>query len=162
MKGDVFYICNRGINKNVIFHEKNDYRRFLESLYRFNNENSTVRFQGKDIFTDPPPQKKIVDILKWSLLPNHYHLLVQELTDNGAVNFTKRLGNGYTKYINTKRERSGYLFQNKAKIIPAESQSHFLFLPFYVELNPLDLYDEKKWREFDFEKPDGAIGFLEN
>ena len=92
-------------------------------------------------------------------MPNHYHLLLHEAINGGAVEFVKRLGNGFTKYFNIKYRRSGYLFQNKAKIILAENDAHYLYLPYYVELNPLDLID-KSWRAGEIEKISRAENFL--
>src|SRR3989344_5375552 len=100
MIGDIVHVCNRGFSKEKVFHEEVDFSRFVASLYKFNNKSDALRFQGKDIFADPPEQDRIVDILKWSLLPNHYHLLLHEKIEGGVVEFIKRLGNGYTKYFN--------------------------------------------------------------
>lgn len=161
MIGNIAHVCNRGFSKEKVFLEERDFGRFIEGLYRFNNKNGAVRFQGKSIFTDPPEQNRIVDILKWSLVPNHYHLLLHEKVDGGIVEFVKRLGNGYTKYFNIKNDRSGYLFQNSAKIIPIESHGHFLYIPFYVELNPLDGFD-KDWRNEGIKNTGGALDFLSN
>lgn len=139
MIGDIFHICNRGFEKNDIFFDDFYYNRFLESAYRFNNKSNAINYKGKDIFKDLPNQDKIVAILKWCLLPNHYHFLVTELVDGGAVEFAKRLGNGYTKYVNKRKERSGYLFQNSAKIIQITSDRHFIYIPIYIDINPLNI-----------------------
>ena len=91
---------------------------------------------GKDV----PERKKLVEVLKWSLLPNHYHLLLYENVEGGILEFTKRLGNAYTKYFNIKNEgRSGYVFQNRAKIISITNERQFLYIPFYIDINPIDL-----------------------
>lgn len=161
MVGNIVHACNRGFNKHTVFEKDADFCRFVESLYKFNNKNGAVRFRGKNLFADPPPQDRIVDILKWSLLPNHYHILLHEKVDGGAVEFIKRLGNGYTKYFNIRNERSGYLFQNSAKIIPIETARHFLHIPFYVELNPLDVFD-KNWRSNGVKNVSGALAFMKS
>ncbi|MFZ2484674.1 MAG: hypothetical protein WAW81_01900, partial [Minisyncoccia bacterium] len=42
-------------------------------------------------------------------------------------------------YFNIKNNnRSGYLFQNSAKIIRMENDGHYLYIPFYIDLNSLD------------------------
>ena len=157
MVGDIVHICNRGVNKQTIFCGVNDYMRFVESLYKFNNKGDSLR--SRSLFDNLPPQEKIVEILKWSLLPNHYHLLVYEKVEGGVTQFAKRIGNGYTKYFNIKNKRSGYLFQNKAKIIKVEDDAHFLYLPYYVELNPLDLFDTA-WRDEGIHQKKRAEVFL--
>ncbi len=159
MKGDIFHILNRGIEKGAIFHETDDYKRFLLGLYKFNNQGSALNLSNKDWFVNYPAQNKIVEILAWSLLPNHYHLLLQEKIDGGAIDFTKRIGNGYTKYFNIKNNRSGYLFQNSAKIIRVEKNEHFLYLPFYIDANPIDLI-EPGWENKGIKNKEKVISFL--
>ena len=140
MVGDIYHICNRGIRKEKIFDNYSDYFRFVLNLYRLNNKGESLRmyphYKSVNLF---PDQEKIVEILKWTLLPNHYHLLLYEKVDGGVLEFVKRLGNSFTKYINIKRGASGYLFQNSAKIIQITNNRHFLYIPFYIDLNILDL-----------------------
>lgn len=142
MIGDLAHVCNRGVEKRKIFLDRRDHERFVENLFLLNNESGKIRTE-KNIFTDSkdiPERKKLVEVLKWSLLPNHYHLLLYENVEGGILEFTKRLGNAYTKYFNIKNEgRSGYVFQNRAKIIPIINEKQFLYIPFYIDINPLGL-----------------------
>ncbi|MBU1159833.1 transposase [Patescibacteria group bacterium] len=160
MKGNIYHILNRGIEKGTILHEPNDYKRFILGLYKFNNQGSALRLSDEHWPDNLPAQNKIVEILAWSLMPNHYHLLIQENIDGGAINFVKRIGNGYTKYFNIKNNRSGYLFQNAAKIILVERNEHFLYLPFYINANPIDLI-EPEWKTRRIKDKKRVIDFLE-
>jgi len=140
MVGDIYHICNRGIRKEKIFGNESDYFRFVLNLYRLNNKGESLRINPHRKSIDSfPEQDKIVEVLKWTLLPNHYHLLLYEKVDGGVLEFVKRLGNSFTKYINIKREASGYLFQNSARIIQIKNDRHFLYIPFYIDLNVFDL-----------------------
>jgi putative transposase len=141
MIGDIAHICNRGIEKRKIFLDTSDYERFVENLFLLNNSKGKIR-SSKNIFRAKklPEQDKLVEVLKWSLLPNHYHLLLYEKREGGILEFTKRLGNAYTKYFNIKNNgRSGYVFQNHAKIIPITDERQALYIPYYIDINPLDL-----------------------
>ena len=153
MIGDVAHVCNRGVEKRNIFLKNADFIRFIDNLFLLNNQKGKLRTKHKDIFNkgiELPRQEKFVDILSWCLLPNHYHLLLHEKVEGGILEFVKRLGNAYTKYFNIINEgRSGYLFQNKAKIIPVENNQQFLYIPFYIDLNPLDLY-LPRWKDDGF------------
>ena len=161
MTGDIYHVINRGVGKGRIFTEDKDSLRFVSDLYRFNNKGYPLSMRGKSesFLFDPPKQNKIVEIFKWALMPNHYHLLLMEVVDGGAIEFIKRLGNGYTKYFNIKYKRSGYLFQNAAKIIRTEDLPHFLYLPFYVDSNPIKLL-EPKWKENGIKNVDATVAFL--
>ena len=162
MIGDIAHVCNRGIEKRKIFLDVRDYERFTENLFLLNNQPGKIR-TVKNIFTnnvDVPEQEKLVEILKWTLLPNHYHLLLYEKVEGGILEFTKRLGNAFTKYFNIKNKgRSGYVFQNRAKIIPITDERQFLYIPFYIDINPIDLIlpDRKNISSREKEK---ALNFL--
>lgn len=161
MKGDIYHIVNRGFEKSKIFLCENDYLRFVCGLYKFNNRGQALYLDTNSCFIDPPKQDKTVEILKWSLIPNHYHLLLQEKVDGGAIDFVKRIGNGYTKYFNIKNNRSGYLFQNSAKIVPVRRNEHLLHLPFYIDTNPLNLM-KCNWKTGGIKNAKNAIHFLES
>lgn len=159
MINDIKHIFNRGIKKNPIFLDDHDRRRFVESLYKFNNQDGAIRDRSSDFFQDPPEQKKLVEILQWSLLPNHFHLLLLERVDGGITEFIKRLANGYTKYFNIKYKKSGYIFQNTTKSVLLETDQQFLYIPFYIDLNPLD-QAYPNWKNIPVQNPNKAIEWL--
>jgi putative transposase len=161
MIGDIKHIFNRGINKNDIFIDDSDRRRFVESLYKFNNEGTAIRSEAESFFDNPPPQEKIVEILKWTLMPNHFHLLLQEKVDGGISEFTRRLGNGYTKYFNIKHKKSGFLFQNRTKMVLLENNRQFLYIPYYVDLNVLDI-NSPNWKQEGLKDIDKALTSMKN
>ena len=79
-------------------------------------------------------------------MPNHYHLLLSPAIENGVSLFMKKLNMGYAKYFNEKYERSGALWQGKYKKKLIERDAHFLYIPYYIHLNALDL-SMPQWRE---------------
>ena len=158
----VYHVFNRGIDKQKIFYDEQDYQRFVDNLFLLNNKDGKIRTTRNFFDTPKIKREKLVEILRWSLLPNHYHLLLYEIEDGGAVEFMKRIGNAYTKYFNTKNKgRSGYLFQNSAKKVLVENNSQFLYIPFYIDLNPLDLKFQN-WKETGLKDNKKAIDFLKN
>src|SRR3990167_3703185 len=165
MVGDIAHICNRGVEKRKIFLDRRDYSRFVENLYFLNNQKGKLITEKKNIFQTPyllPKQDKLVEILKWVALPNHYHLLLHEIAEGGILEFTKRLGNAYTKYFNTKNKgRSGYLFQNSAKIIPISKNSQFLYIPIYIDLNSTDLISPN-WKNRKDNNTQKILNFLKS
>jgi REP element-mobilizing transposase RayT len=72
----------------------------------------------------------------WSLMPNHFHLLLQ--SDNGSLpSFMRCLLTGFSKYFNERHKRVGHLFQNRYKSPIVEKTKNFLFVVKYIHLNPL-------------------------
>ncbi|MFY9484797.1 MAG: transposase [Patescibacteria group bacterium] len=77
----------------------------------------------------------IVDLLGYSLMPNHFHLIVKQNTDNGLSRFANRIQDSYTKYFNTRYDRVGHLLQGPYQFIRVETNDHLLHVLRYVHLN---------------------------
>ena len=172
MKGEIFHILNRGVEKRKIFFAEKDRFRFAYNLQDFNNTKEALPYprrcqlrerEGRTVGhrTSYNMGEKLVTLLCWSFLPNHVHNLVQEKIDGGASVFSKKIFGGYTKYINELYDRSGVLFQGGSKIIRVTKDPHFDYLPFYIMANPIELI-EPGWREGGIKSPEKVMDFLEN
>jgi len=169
---EIYHVLSRGVDKRKIFLDEQDYFRFVHNLFEFNNEdwvnNALYRFQkSKDIASpyinekERKPRKLLVDIHAFVLMPNHYHILLSARKDGGITKFMKKLNMGYAKYFNQKYERKGALFEGRYKFILIKDESHFIHLPYYIHLNPLDLISED-WRKKEIKNYKKSIEFLEN
>lgn len=79
----------------------------------------------------------LVEIISYVLMPNHFHLLIRQTSDNGISTFIRRSINSYTRYLNTKRSRVGPLFQGAFKAVRVEDDEQLIHLSRYIHLNPL-------------------------
>lgn len=168
----IYHVLSRGVDQRKIFMDDQDRFRFIHDLFEFNDEapanTSSYHFykkkQSGDVLRrqiERKPRKFLVEILAFCLMPNHYHLLLIPKTEGGISLFAKKLNGGYAKYFNEKHERTGALFERKLKSVLVEKQAHFIHLPYYIHLNPLDLVTPE-WRErklLNFKK---AIEFLDS
>jgi len=165
MKGDIFHILNRGVEKRKIFLGEENYLRFVYNLYDFNNtENVTESFYYRRVSDVRRPRivkRELVNVICWCLMPNHPHILVLEKINGGAGIFSKKIIGGYTKYFNGINERSGVLFQGRSKIIPIKKDEHFLHIPYYIFSNPIKLI-EPHWKEKGIKDLKRVIDFLDN
>lgn len=167
---EIYHVLNRGVDKRQIFVDKQDYLRFIHDLYEFNDqERSELNYykfrdygvNGKIAKVNKKLKKPLVDIMAFCLMPNHYHLLLSPRVEKGIPQFMQKLNMGYAKYFNQKYERTGTLFQGPYKNILVTNETHFLHLPFYIHLNPLDMaYPE--WRENKISDPKKTFDFLES
>jgi len=150
IENQIYHIYNRGVEKRNIFKEDKDYFRFLHDLFEFNDENDvfnvayyfnlqTKEIESQHLETERKPRKLLVEILVFTLMPNHFHLLLRQKKEKGIIRFMQKLGTGYTNYFNKKYERVGSLFQGRFKAVLIKEESHFLHLPYYIHSNPLDL-----------------------
>lgn len=154
-----YHIYNRGVDKRPIFGDDNDYKRFLADLRDFNNpsfyeERARVvkesGFKELSSFLDKLP--RTVEIISYSLLPNHYHFILRQLEKNGISEFMHKLGTSYTNYFNKKYSRSGSLFQGPFKGIHLDNNEYFLWLTGYVngniEIHKIADAETYRWSSF--------------
>lgn len=141
--GNFYHVYNRGTDKRNVFIDKEDFERFLESVRLFNTSEPLGglyalsllgRSHVKQNPRRPTSSEKLVNIVCYCLNPNHFHLILEQLTEGGVSEFMKRLG-GYTKYFNHKYKRSGVLFQGKFKSVHIDSNEYLLHASVYVNLN---------------------------
>lgn len=156
---DFFHVINRGVEKRKIAMDDKDSVRFMHDLYVFNDQNTCLHPHQRDRKNEHTKRKLLVHIHAFVLMPNHYHLLLSEITDGGIALFMQKLNMGYTKYFNARHQRSGALWQGKYKKILIERDAHFIYIPFYIHLNPLDLC-MPEWREGKAQSSRKALEYL--
>ena len=158
-----YHVYNRGTNSREIFKGEKDYFRFIHCLYEFNDRNPALAHHWMarkgELLNKPAEREMLVDIHSFCLMPNHFHLILQQRVDAGITKFMRKLGTGYTMYFNEKYERTGVLFQGKFKSIPVLTDEYLLHLSRYIHLNPIDLI-EPGWKEFGIKDWDKAQSFL--
>jgi putative transposase len=159
----IYHIYNRGVDKREIFSNDSDRRRFLSCLYNFNNTCQSRSFDEVDETQKESAgdREKLVEILAFVLMPNHYHLLVKPLVENGVSEFMRKIGTGYTHYFNIRHERSGTLFQGKYKFVKIEDDEQLNYIPFYIHFNPAELV-EAKWKEKEIQDKNELLNFLKS
>lgn len=147
---EYYHIFNRGAHKDELFKSPRDYSRFLSSVYYFNDMNFNPQNYEYQEYTDLAPTKEkrieMVDLIAWCLIPNHYHFLLRQKIEKGITKFMRRLGTGFTMYINIKYKHSGHIFEGPFKSKPISHNTQLQHLTRYIHLNPLDIYDPN-WRE---------------
>ena len=168
---EIYHVYNRSVEKREIFVDDQDRFRFIHDLFEFNDEAPAVNFyykrpliqsyEAKPRKIEQQKRKLLVEILAFVVMPNHFHLLLRQIKENGISNFMHKLGTGYTMYFNQKYERAGSLFQGTYKAILVNQEAHFIHLPYYIHLNPLDL-KFPEWRDREIKNYKQAMKFLEN
>lgn len=142
---EFWHLIGRGVEKRDVVMDKHDRLRFIHNLYALNDRNATPNYV-LNVRREDHMRVQLVDIHSYCLMKNHYHLLVSERIKNGISLFMQKINMGYTKYFNNRYERSGALWQGKYRKVLIERDAHFLYIPFYIHLNPLD-YVAPEWRE---------------
>ncbi|MDD5195877.1 MAG: transposase [Candidatus Omnitrophica bacterium] len=174
VSGEIYHVFNRGVDKRIVFTGDNDYFRFIFSLYECNDANEVVMRDriGERLVRNSKAisigstygdskREPIVEIIAFTLMPNHYHLILRQVVEGGISLFMKKLGNSYTGYFNGKHERKGMgaLFQGRFKIVRVGDNDQFLHLVEYIFSNPVEII-EPGWKEEGIKNTKKAIEFL--
>ena len=112
---DEYYHCyTRGIDGRMTFQDKQDCERFQEYLYLCNDispfdRSNFLKLAHNAIF-ERPRRGELVAIGFYSLMPNHFHIGLQEKEEGGTSKFLQKLGTSYSMYFNAKHDRVGGLF----------------------------------------------------
>lgn len=115
--GVLQHVIARGIERRDIFLDNQDRAFFLSRLSSLLQRTST-------------------DCLAWSLMSNHFHLLVKPTT-TPLSHLMRSLLTSYAVSHNRKYRRAGHLFQNRYKSIVCDEEPYLLELVRYIHLNPL-------------------------
>jgi REP element-mobilizing transposase RayT len=115
--GEYYHLYNRSHNREPIFLEPANYNFFLRRLRQY--------VTSRD-----------ARVIAYVLMPNHYHLLIQSLTDDlsGAM---QRFGISYTKAMNQRFGRVGSVFQGAFQARLVDRDEYLLHLSRYLHLNPV-------------------------
>jgi len=135
-----------------IFSGRKELERIIEIIdyYRFNPNLSFSKYKNLDhekkrnYSLEVRKQDESVKIYAFAAMPNHYHLLLKQLKDDGIKRFVSNIQNSFAKFYNLKNKRSGTLFRKafKAKRIP--NDEILLHVSRYIHLNPVTSYLIKK------------------
>lgn len=117
-----YHVFNRGINKQKIFYNNDNYHYFLDKV-----------------------EKHIIpccDIMAYCLMPNHFHLLISTNENSKELSDGLRIVlSSYTRGVNNQNNSSGSLFQQntKRKLINIDDKGWYLKTVFkYIHQNPVE------------------------
>lgn len=141
VNNEIYHVFNRGSEKRLTFLQSRDYKRFLQTLYYYQFSGSKPKFSNfakSSLYKiNENKHAKLIEVLCYCLMPNHFHILIRQLTNGGISNFISQLSNSYTKYFNVKNKRVGALFQGRFKSVLVENDEQLVHVSRYIHLNPV-------------------------
>jgi putative transposase len=128
----IYHVMLRGINRQTIFEDEEDYNAFIETIAIYKSETNTC-------------------IYGYCLMKNHVHLL---LKSNKPCEFMRKIGAGYVYWYNWKYDRVGSLFQDRYKSEVVEDDEYFLTVLRHIHQNPIkakvkESIDEYKYSSYN-------------
>ncbi len=123
-RGDVFaqnhyyHIYNRGAGKGLIFFNRGNYEYCLRLITRYYKQ-----YGAK--------------VIAYCLMPNHYHFLLRQETDQALSQFINVLFNAYVQAVNRQQGRKGTLFERRFRYVWVDHEDYLIHLCRYIHLNPV-------------------------
>lgn len=145
-----YHIFNRSIARQPIFKTIRDYQRMMQTIGYYRYPKPPLRFSffdrlpldKKEVFMKELTVTKtpMLEIISYSLMPNHFHFLLRPLVTKGISHFVRNIQHSYSKYFNVKNDRSGSLFQGMFKAVLIETEEQLVHVARYIDLNPVTAY----------------------
>lgn len=122
----IHHVILRGINRQMIFEDAEDYRVFIHYLHQVVRPKDE---QGQSL-------PAYATFYAYCLMTNHVHLLIREGAENLSSS-VKRIAAAYARYYNNKYQHYGHLFQDRFKSEPVNEADYFFTLLRYIHQNPV-------------------------
>ncbi len=142
-----YHVFNRGVARQPTFSVKKDYEQAMLCLqyYLFAKPPMKLsRFKELSVkkshtFLEDMREssERLVDVIAFTLMPNHFHILLRQRLEHGIPKYMSQFQNSYTRYFNTKYERIGPIFQGVFKGVHIETMEQLLHVSRYIHLNPV-------------------------
>lgn len=143
---EIYHVFNRGVDRRSVFTNTREFERAKSLAKFYRHRNIPIRFsqvnqRPKDIrdqiLNNLYKSERLVDILAFCIMPNHFHFLLKQNFEKGVPIFIANFTNAYTKYFNTRHQRIGPLFEGVFKAVFIENDEQLLHVSRYIHLNPV-------------------------
>lgn len=127
-----------------IFLDDQDYRVFLHLLKYYlspTDDEYPLKKFGIEQKRKRPLKSMFgeIELYCYCLMPNHFHLLVKQISKMGMQELMKKLTTTYAMYFNKRYKRVGYLFQGRYKASIILQDNYLLYISKYIHTNPSGL-----------------------
>jgi REP element-mobilizing transposase RayT len=111
----IYHVVNRGIQKGPLFHDDADRHEFIDWLQETRRHHP-------------------FDIHHYSLMTNHYHLLIQPL-EASLSKIMQYFASRFAFFFNKKYRHTGHLFQARFHSLPVQVDRYYKVVCRYIALN---------------------------
>ncbi len=126
-----YHIYNRASGERPLFRDTADRAYFISLLKMHLSET-------EEPDNAPEPIKKYpVAIVAYCLMGTHFHLLLFQHDDPGAISgFMRSVGTKYSMYYNKKYRSKGHVFQSSFRASHINNDAYLAHVTRYIHLNP--------------------------
>lgn len=132
--GSPHHVIQRGNNREAVFLDVQDRRRYLDLLREIGSASA-------------------VAVHAYVLMTNHVHLLVTPSIEGSLSRAMQALGRRYVRWFNDRHGRTGTLWEGRFRSAPIGADRYVLACMRYIELSPVRARlvaaaDEYSWSSF--------------
>lgn len=160
-EGSIYHVFTKSIAGYVIFNNKVEYDRMLETVKFYQLGKPLVSFarfnegskEKQNIVIEASKGEEQVNIIAYCLMPTHIHFMLEQKKEEGISNFMNNLLNSYTRYFNLKHGRKGPLWESRFKNVLVEDDTQLMHLTRYIHINPVTAHiidDPKDWEHSSY------------
>jgi putative transposase len=129
-----YHIYARGNSRSEIFLDDEDFATFLNLFKRY----LSIERQHNRLGVLYPHLHGKLELLCYCLMPNHFHLLVYQRDAGSMPLLMRAVMTSYSRYFNTKYDRSGALFESRYKASMITRDVYLQHITRYIHLNPIN------------------------
>lgn len=162
-QNSIVHVYNRGNNKEKIFFDEQDYKAFLFRVGLTLGVESEVL--QKEKLTSVPysririeGNKNLFKLHAFCLMPNHFHLLIEQCGDVPISKLISQICTSYAMYINKKHKRVGHVFQDCFKAVLIETNPQLMWTSAYIHMNPVKAKLVKHPKDYKWSSYNDYIG----
>ena len=131
LNGKICHHIVQGINKEYIFKEDEDKKKYLDLLRKYYMEYE-------------------IDIICYCIMDNHAHLILYSSNIENISDFMRKVNSIYAMYYNKKYNRVGYVFRNRFKSILILTRKQLCIWIKYIHMNPVKANIVKNENEYKY------------
>lgn len=151
--GEIYHVFNHSVAGIPILKGARESELFLDAIRFYLQPKPPTKFS---IYRKSRPSfpvdlsKKIVTIINYCLMPNHFHFTLKQEMENGIKQFLHRISNSFAHYFSIKHKKRGHVFEDKFKAVRIETEEQLLHLSRYIHLNPVTSYLVEKPEDYPY------------
>ncbi|MEW6357647.1 MAG: transposase [Planctomycetota bacterium] len=144
--GGVFHVTTRGNNRERVFLDEEDFKRYKSLLRRYR-----AKFEFK--------------LYAYTLMPNHVHILLETTTGGSISKIMHAINTAYAMYFNNRYDHTGHVWQGRFHSAIVDSEDYLLEVKRYMDLNPVRAaiaknpgnYEWTSYRRYARGEPDDLV-----
>jgi putative transposase len=138
LSGEYYHVYNRSAFGVGLFENEREAKAFEKALIYYTLIKPPRRLSLEKRYKENITNfdERLVSILAYCVMPNHFHLLLKQEVDEGISTYMRRLTLSFVRYYNSLHRQRGPKFESFFKSVLIESENQLLHVSRYIHLNP--------------------------